>query len=168
MATYVPGTGEVDLKKYAMSLQQIGPKLDTAQTNIATNTSNIATNTSSIAAMQAAWTTWTPTATPQTGAFTTVATSGAYLAIGKLVHFSLTVSITTAGTASGTISVSLPIGTAKRSAAVFVQDFGATGTVGFGRIQPNASAIVSILKYDNSTYIGSGNSLVMTGIYEQN
>lgn len=53
MATYVPGTDESDHKKQNMSLQQIGPKLDTATTNIATNTTNIATNTTAIAALQA-------------------------------------------------------------------------------------------------------------------
>lgn len=41
MTTYVPGTLEKDLKKYAYSLQQLGPGLDTATTNIATNATNI-------------------------------------------------------------------------------------------------------------------------------
>jgi hypothetical protein len=36
MTTYVPGTLETDPKKQNMSLQQIGPKLDTAITDIAT------------------------------------------------------------------------------------------------------------------------------------
>lgn len=48
MTTFVPGTLEKDLRKYAMSLQQIGPSLDTANTNISTNTTNIATNTTNI------------------------------------------------------------------------------------------------------------------------
>jgi hypothetical protein len=47
--TYVPGTLESDPKKIVMSLQQIGPRLDAANGNIATNAANIATNTAAIA-----------------------------------------------------------------------------------------------------------------------
>ena len=49
MSTYVPGTQEKDPYKILLSLQQIGPGLDAANTNIATNTTNIATNTTNIA-----------------------------------------------------------------------------------------------------------------------
>lgn len=52
--TYVPGTLESDPKKIVMSLQQIGPRLDTANGNITTNTANIATNTANIATNTAA------------------------------------------------------------------------------------------------------------------
>lgn len=50
--TYVPGTLETDLKKVIMSLQQIGPRLDTANGNVATNTANIATNATNITTLQ--------------------------------------------------------------------------------------------------------------------
>lgn len=42
---YVPGTEETDLKKYAMSLQQIGPRLATAEGNITTLQTTIASST---------------------------------------------------------------------------------------------------------------------------
>lgn len=42
MTIYVPGTEEKDPKRVIMSLQQIGPRLETAETNITTNTTNIA------------------------------------------------------------------------------------------------------------------------------
>jgi len=113
------------------------------------------------------WTVWTPTVTPGAGAFTTVSATGGYFAIGKLVHFSITITITTVGTAAGTMTIALPVGTAKRNAAVFAEDFGATGNVGFGRIIATQTTISSILKYDNSTYIAAGNNVVLTGIYEQ-
>lgn len=50
--TYVPGTGETDPKKINMSLQQVGPKIDTATANIATNTADIATNAGDITALK--------------------------------------------------------------------------------------------------------------------
>lgn len=49
MTIYVPGTEEKDPKKVIMSLQQIGPRLATAETDIDTNTADIATNTANIA-----------------------------------------------------------------------------------------------------------------------
>lgn len=193
--TYVPGTLETDPKKLVMSLQQLGPKLDgniddtatntadittnttniaTNTANIATNTANIATNTSNISTLQtktsgyeAAWTTWAPTVVPGSGSFTTVSAAGAYLAIGKLVHFTVTITITTVGTAGGAMSIALPIGTAKRPAAVIAQETVTTGLVGFGRILTSGTSIVSILRYDNGSYIGAGNVVTLTGIYEQ-
>jgi hypothetical protein len=52
MATYIPGTEEQDQKKVIMSLQQVGPKLDTAMDDIATNTADIATQAGDIASLQ--------------------------------------------------------------------------------------------------------------------
>jgi len=106
------------------------------------------------------WTVWTPTVIPGAGAFTTVSATGGFFAIGKIVQFSVTITITTVGTAAGTMTIALPVGTAKRNAAVFAQDFGATGNVGFGRIIATQTTISSILKYDNSTYIAAGNNVV--------
>jgi hypothetical protein len=174
MSTYVPPTGETNTQRINQSLQQIGPALDTATANITTNTTNIATNATNITALQtkttgyeAAWTAWAPTVTPGSGTFTTVSASGAYLVIGKLVHFTVTITITNAGTAAGTMSIPLPTGTAKREAVVFVSGTVTTGNVGYGRILTGATAITAILKYDNLTYIGTGNVVTLTGFYEQ-
>ena len=167
MSTYVPGTLESDPKKIIMSLQQVGPKLDTAIANIATNTTNIATLQAQTAGYEAAWTAWAPTVTPGSGSFTSVSAAGAYLVIGKLVHFTVSITITTAGTAASTMSIPLPIGTAKRNCCVFAEDFGGVGKVGFGRIAGGSTVLNSILMFDNSTYIATGNVVVLTGIYEQ-
>jgi hypothetical protein len=143
------------------------PGVATNTANIATNTANIATNTASIAAHEAAWTTWTPTVVPALGAFTTVAAAGAYLAIGKTVHFTVTITITTAGTAASDMSLALPIGTAKRDAAAVSIEIAAIGTMGFASIQSGGSSIMRIRRSDNSTWIASGRTVIVTGTYER-
>jgi len=130
-------------------------------------TGTLATANGGLGNTAGAWTTWTPTVTPGSGSFTSVSAAGAWYAIGKLVHFTVTITITTAGTAAGTMSIALPTGTANRNAAVFAQDFGGVGNLGFGRILASGTTISSILKYDNTTYIASANAVVLTGIYEQ-
>jgi hypothetical protein len=114
-----------------------------------------------------AWTVWTPTVTPGTGSFTTVSATGGYFAIGKLVNFSVTITITTAGTASGAMSIPLPIGTAARPAMAMVGETNVVGFSGYGRIASGATTIGVINKYDNTTFIGNGNVVTITGIYEQ-
>lgn len=114
-----------------------------------------------------AWTTWTPTVTPQAGTFTTVGASGGYYVIGKLVHFSVTITITTVGTASGAMSIALPVGTAARIAAVPAVETVTTGRIGYGRILSGGTTIVSILQYDNASWITAGATVTLTGIYEQ-
>lgn len=115
----------------------------------------------------AAWTTWTPTVVPAAGAFTTVAATGSYLAIGKLVLFTIEITITTVGTASGAMSFALPVGTAKRPAAVLANETATVGLMGYGRIASAGSTVFAIQKYDNSSYIGAGAKVVLTGFYEK-
>ncbi len=81
MVTYVPGTEETDPKKQNMSLQQIGPKLDTAIANVATNTADIAALTLVVA-------------TKGSGTVTSVATAG--LATGGPISSTGTVTVTAA------------------------------------------------------------------------
>jgi len=55
------------------------------------------------------WVTFTPTLAPQTGSFTTVAATGRYYQLGKLVFVNFGITITTNGTAAGYIDVSVPV-----------------------------------------------------------
>ncbi len=114
-----------------------------------------------------AWTVWNPTIVPQSGAFTTSSATGGFYTIGKLVHFAVTLTITTVGTASGSMSIALPTGTAARPSTVVVSESVTTGNIGFGRILSGGTTVAVILKYDNTTYIGAGNVVTLTGIYEQ-
>lgn len=185
---YVPGLGEKDPDKIIRSLMQAHENsasdaddiatntadIATNAANIATNTADIATNSGDISALQgqtsgyeSAWTTFSPTVTPQSGTFTSASASGAYKVIGKLVHFSVTITITTVGTATGAMSIALPVGTAARIAAVPAIETVTTGRIGYGRILSGGTTIVSILQYDNASWIGAGATVTLTGIYEQ-
>lgn len=118
-----------------------------------------------LAMLPPAWTTATPTATPQTGAFTTVGTSAHYLIEGKKLTYTVLVSITTAGTAAGSISITLP-GTAMAttggafSGSEAATGFGCNATVGGG------SSTLVITKYDGTTIIGSGRFVLVSGVME--
>lgn len=167
MATYVPGTQEKDLTKIIMSLQQIGPGLDTANaniatntTNIATNTTNIATNTASITAMQAAWTSYTPTVTASSGTFTTVSATGRYLAIGKTVFVKIAITITTVGTASGIVLATLP------STSASAYNFSGNSGAGFQLTVNTVNAQAYFTKYDGTSVISAGATLFASGVYE--
>lgn len=131
------------------------------------NTANIATNTASIASHESAWTSYTPTITASSGAFGSVSASGGYLAIGKLVHFTVAIQITAVGTASGDIIATLPLGTAAKFASAVATEFAVVGDIGFGRIAAGASTINPIRRTGNATYIGAGHLVVLTGIYER-
>jgi len=113
-----------------------------------------------------AWSTWTPTPTPSGGSFTSASASGGYYVLGKIVFFSVTITITTVGTATGSITIGLPVGTANRAGAVMVQESAAVGFSGYGRIISGNASVNAIAKYDNSSYIGAGNSINCTGFYE--
>jgi hypothetical protein len=60
------------------------------------------------------WDAWTPTVTSQTGTITTVTGSGRYKQYGKLVHALIEVTVTTKGTAGGSLEFTLPVTAASR------------------------------------------------------
>lgn len=170
-ALYVPPTGETDQKKQNQSIQLIGGILTTAvtntatnTTNIATNTTNIATNTASIAAHEAAWTAYTPTVSALAGTYTTSSASGKYLAIGKTVHLSVTVTITTVGT--GTFpQFTLPVAPSAIAAVVIHGwESGITAKSVYARGTSGSVVIASF--YDATNPAASGAVLKLSGIYE--
>lgn len=187
MVIYAPGTLEGDPKKQNMALQQQAAAITTNTTNIATNTADIATNTADIATntadiatntsdisdlqttisgYEAAWTSFTPAVTAQTGTFTTVSAAGGYLAIGKLVHFIISITITTVGTAAGNTIVQLPLGTAARTFAVAGVETNINGN-SLNAYCNSGSSNLNVRKYDTTTAIAAGAVLTVTGIYEQ-
>jgi len=109
------------------------------------------------------WTSYTPTITSQGGTITTKSASGIYLTVGKTVYYSISISITTAGTGTGFIKATLPS----------TPNFGFTGTsqntntTGFSGSSQIASGdpSVYIAKYDNTTFIANGVIVVASGMY---
>lgn len=112
-----------------------------------------------------AWTTYSPTVTAGSGTFSSVSASGSYLVIGKLVFFTVSVTITTVGTAAGAILVALPTGTAKRDGSVPAAETAVVGTSGVGRIT-TASGQLVIVRYDAGSLIGTGHKVSCSGVYE--
>ena len=147
MALYRPGTEERDLSKVIRSLQAVATAVDAAQ---------------------AAWTSYTPTIAANAGTFTTVSATGSYLAIGKTVFVRIRITITTNGTASSSVTATLPVNCAA-TPAVCVLSGRAGGVSGYllqGLISFSTPTIVRIFNYDN-TYPGAdGEILSVSGVYE--
>ena len=166
MVIYVPGTEETDQKKQNMSLQQLGGATSVLQTAVGSNTSNISALQTKTNGYEAAWTTYTPTITSQTGAITSASAAGAYLAVGKLIHFCVTVTITTAGTGAGNVILTLPSGTSKRPFAIAGCET-AIGGKQLGGFGATSGGTHTVRNYDVTTAIANGAVLTVTGIYEQ-
>lgn len=113
------------------------------------------------------WTSWTPTITANSGVFTTVTASGRYTQIGKTVHFSLRITQTSIGSASGFTFFTLPI------TALYNPT---NDTVGYGRedaltgslLQCRSASATSaaVIKYDNTAIVANGAVFNLKGTYE--
>jgi hypothetical protein len=112
------------------------------------------------------WKTYTPTITADAGTFTTVSATGAYRVLGKLLFFEQDITITTVGSASGAVHATLPAGfTAKRNGSASGKEFATNGFMLGVVIQATFGATV-ISKYDNTSIIGAGAELVISGCIE--
>ena len=136
--------------------------------DIATNTTNIATNTASIAAHESAWTTYTPTVAAGTGTFINVSAAGRYKTIGKTVFVSVNVTITTNGTASGYVTVTLPFAAAASLSPWILagRENAVAGLMLVGVVGSAASFM--FVQNHNATYPGAnGYVLALSGVYER-
>jgi hypothetical protein len=111
-----------------------------------------------------AWTAFTPTISASSGTFTTVSASGTYAHLGKIIVFQMTITMTTIGTAAGTLRATLPT-TANNIATFSGRENAVTGLMVQGNVSP-ASNTLSILKADNTSIIASGNVIRISGFYE--
>lgn len=111
-----------------------------------------------------AWTISSPTVTPQTGAFTTVSATAHYLIEGKKLHYGLLISITTAGTASGSMQVTLPA-TAGTLGGSFAASEAATSSLAQATVGSSTNTL-NITKYDGTTLIANGRFIVVSGMIE--
>lgn len=114
-----------------------------------------------------AWSSYTPTITPQTGSFTTASASGRWKQIGKTVFVTITITITTNGTAGGYIKATLPTtvvnsGLYQIMGGKEISVVGATTTT---IIFPNTADSYTVF-YNNTSPCGSGNVVVISGTYE--
>lgn len=104
---------------------------------------------------------YTPTVTAGSGTFTTVSATGQYIQVGKQVTVFFTVVITTAGTASLALSVSLPF-----TPSINCSGVARDGSANMCSVQAFAgSDNAAIWKYDHYTIIGSGKTIYGTLTY---
>lgn len=111
-----------------------------------------------------AWTTYTPTVTSGSGAFTAVSASGASKTNGKSVNIRISITITTNGTAATSVIATLPVaalaGVTQSITGSRANNIGLTGI-----IDP-ATNNITMTNMD-STYPGAdGQQLILSGTYE--
>ena len=113
---------------------------------------------------------WTPYA-PVVGAsgggtFGSVAVSGRYVKMGRVVNITAGISITSIGSATGYVTLSIPFtSTANGYYTLSGREVNTTGWMLQGIVYPSTSYIV-IIRYDNSIVLANGYALWVSGIYE--
>lgn len=116
----------------------------------------------------AAWTTYTPTLSAQSGTFTTASATGRYTRVGKLCIVQNRVTITTNGTAALSVQVSAPFAAVSSVSQTYAgtgRENGVTGNQLNSRILTGANDFV-IGKYDGTYPGGNGYQLDVTTVYE--
>lgn len=116
------------------------------------------------ALLSPASTNYTPTPTASIGTFTTVSASGQYYTTGKYTFLSLTVTVTTNGTAAGSIVVALP-NTAAQRATLSGRENGVSGSMLQGKISASGTT-VTIFTSANLYPGATGADINISGWYE--
>jgi len=118
----------------------------------------------------AVWEDWTPVATPQGGAFTTVSTYGRYAQIQKIVIARFSIQITNKGSGLGSVIVTLPVtaqggyNTNTQGAVGSFAEWTSTGFTGTVNML-NQTTTMQLLRYDWASPIVNG-TLSGFAIYE--
>ena len=112
------------------------------------------------------YTAYTPTVTSQAGTITSYTATGGYYEVGKMVYFTVSVTITNAGTGSGGINISLPFA---NNATFYgtVSGRESTGGKGIDGVIGQSGTTAAVFFYDNATTIVTGNSLIISGFYQR-
>lgn len=115
------------------------------------------------------WSSWTPVITAQTGTIGTTSATGKYVQIGKTVFFSAALTITTVGTGGGACTFTLPVTASSTGwAGQFSFGSGREGSLNGKSLTVIYSTPTKgdVRNYDNSTPIGAGAVLYVSGTYE--
>jgi hypothetical protein len=112
----------------------------------------------------AAWTSFTPVVTSGSGSITTYTATSAYTRVGKLCVMRFSVTVTTAGTAAGSMYLTIPFNAVAASSSMGVaRETVAVGTMSSVTV---TTARLEINQYNNTTPFGSGYTIVGTVSYE--
>lgn len=118
------------------------------------------------AAIKSAWTAYTPIITALSGTFTTVSATGRYLQNGKTVFVSISITITTNGTAAVGVVATLPSITRGGLSYIMCGRENAISGKMVQGITAQLTNTIAIVNYDNSYPGGTGANIFLTGIYE--
>jgi len=99
------------------------------------------------------WIAYTPTLTASGGTFTSATTTGAYTMYGKTVHARVKIVVTTVGTATGGMIVTLPVNTSTQQMMGYGRQDTGTGVMLSARW--NNSSTFEVWKYDNASAIAA-------------
>jgi hypothetical protein len=111
------------------------------------------------------WTNYVPAISAGSGSFTSVAATGRYYKIGKLVHFQVRVTVTTVGSAAGATIISLPFTSGSTGVFALCGQDELTAQSYNARINTGVTSFNAV-KYDGSFGLASGSVLDMSGFYE--
>jgi len=109
------------------------------------------------------WISYTPTLTASAGTFTSTTTTGAYTMYGKTVHARIKIVVTTVGTATGGMIVTLPVNTSTQQMMGYGREDVSTGMMLQARW--NSSSQCQIWRYDNASVIAA-NTFYVSLTYE--
>lgn len=118
----------------------------------------------SVPSLAGAWTAYTPTLACGTGTLTASSTAGRFKIVDKTTFVQFSATLTTLGTCSGSISVSLP-STAQSTSTMVGRESGSTGVSMIGVVVAGAS-VMGVTKYDGLPIITAGFIYIFNGTYE--
>lgn len=117
-----------------------------------------------LAGFDVPWQSYTPTITAGSGTFTSVSATGKYRQIDSVMHVSITITITTNGTAASNIRATLPA--AAVSAAILAGKESAVAGSMFVGLIPAAETRVFVNRYDGVYGAANGYVITIAGSYE--
>lgn len=115
-------------------------------------------------AMSGAWTQTTPAIAAQAGTFGAASATLRYKKVGRTVNFSLHGTVTTVGSASAGINITMPFASVW-DACFSGKEIGLHGKVISGELQPGGTTL-TIDYFDNTSVIEAGAVFVLNGTYE--
>jgi len=112
----------------------------------------------------AAWTSWAPTVSAESGTITSYTSSGAYARIGKTIHFRFLITITDNGSGATGLYCTVPTAAASNNQYVGGRETVLTGYAVNGAF---INSTTYYLRYYNNTYPGGTNAnIILSGTYE--
>ena len=102
------------------------------------------------------WISYTPTATSQIGAFTTVSAVGSYMIMGQITFIDVEVTVTAVGTGTGVIFVSYPPNMPAQNVGTALSYTDNTSATGTAKADPTQMQIIPVNALSNIAYRASG------------